>query len=747
MNPQTIRNQSQLYKVREAYLANLELEQNNLKKTADAVSIFNQTGQVPLAPQDTRSVNEKLADIEKLKINLRKQLMTITDGQQAADIMNALSNEEIQSLSIVFGDIATVLKAKYANGVPAPIFLEYIRRYLKDFSLNLGLASGNQGVIVDELKLTRDMMMRTIPNKSIMDELIRSIEMAPDSAAKDAARAATRLLGQSLPNIDDIIATQSILSEVELANLSSLITDALQQVPSAAQVQKLSKDIINTLRSDDKKLTENILTKTLNTVKIQQDELAQLNSISEALRQEQAESSRPKAALRTIPVGEIENVARLLGSREKIVKVPTGQKQITKRGKEIQETQPETRLVTKKTITAKDRKLAEEVISLDILSEDEILEFGQKYSKPALVGFWSYITKRDTGKDLTESEKQELGKLTKEELLESIISGKSSGGLSFEIEPKPKAKGKKAEQAAAKQETAADIGGVSAGAQMQPLLKFNAEQAAIYDLAQGKLMEVNKFLTLSKDDQLQYMARLELSGAFDGDLELKRFFEAFRQRVGMGELVNNEKMYTQIKTFTGMGMKAKKRSKAQNIVFGCGLAKTASRPKKQFVEKIDFAEGLPKDKSYIPFGKYVINKHKLTGGILQVRTIKGGAVSKLPTLGISPALGGIIKKMVGGGLPTYDEMNALNEDEKNTLYKVFKLSQIDKADMLPSPDKTKEEEDLNRFQILKGQLLAGNDSIELVKEFKRMLMRFISGGKIPRREGMDLMCDLISLGY
>lgn len=743
MNPQTIRNQSQLMKVREAYLANLELEQRNLKKTGDAVSVFQQTGQVPLAPQDTRSVNEKLGDIEKLKINLRKQLMSITDGQQAADIMNALSNEEIQSLSIVFADIASVLKAKYVNGVPAPLFLEYARRYLKDFSLNAGLASGNQNVIVDELRLTRDMLQRVMPSPPIMEELARSIEMAPESQAKDAARQAVRALGQSLPNIEDIIATQSILSEVELANLSSLITDALQQVPSASQVQKLSKDIINTLRNDSKKETENILTKTLNTVKIQQDELAQLNAISEALRQEQAESSRPKTALPDIPVGEIDRVARLLGTRERIVKVPTGQKQVTKRGKEIIETQPETRLVAKKTITEKDRKLAEQVIALDMLPEDELIAIGQNFSKSALVEFWRYITKRDTGKDLTDAEKQDLAKLSKQELLTTIVSAKASGELSFEIEPK--ARGKKEEKAAAKQETTAEIGGVSAGAQ-QPIIKQDIVQRAIYDYAQRKLMDMDEFERLSGEEQLQYMARLDILGAFDGDLELKRFWEAFRDRVGMGQQVDTNKMYTQIKTFTGMGMK-KKRSKAQNIVFGCGLAKSETRPKKQFVEKIDYSEGIPVDKSYIPFGKYVIHKHKLTGGILQVRTIKGGSIPKLPTLGISPALGKIIKKMVGGGLPSYDEMSALSEDEKNTLYKVFKLSQIDKADMLPSPDKTKEEQEMNRFQILKGQIQAGNNSAELIKEFKCLLMKFISGGKIPRGQGMDIVCELMALGY
>jgi hypothetical protein len=103
--------------------------------------------------------------------------------------------------------------------------------------------------------------------------------------------------------------------------------------------------------------------------------------------------------------------------------------------------------------------------------------------------------------------------------------------------------------------------------------------------------------------------------------------------------------------------------------------------------------------------------------------------------------------MIGGGLPSYNEMSELSDDEKNTLYKVFKLSQIDKADLLPSPDKTKDEQEMNRFQILKGQIQAGNDNKELIKEFKVMLLKFINGGKIPKAQGMDIITELMAMGY
>jgi len=740
MNPQTIRNPTQLYKVREAYLANLELEQRNLQKTSDAVSVFKTTGQVPLAPQDTRSVNEKLGDIEKLKISLRKQLMTITDGQQTSDIMNALSNDEIQAISIVFGNIADALKARYTNGVPAPIFLEYVRRYLKDYGTNIGLASGNQGVLAEELKLTRDMMQRTIPSPPIMQELMRAIDLAPASKEKTDAINAVAELSKSLPNIDDIASAQTILSEVELANLSSLITDALQTVPSAAQVQKLSKEIIDTLRSGSKKETENILSKTLNTIKVENAELAQLNSISEALKQEQAESLVPRPTMPNIPPSAIEEIARIVGSRVRTVQSATGEKRINRLGREVLVTVPETKLIEKGTLTAKDREDAREIFALDYLNETQIA--ANDFSKSALVKYWDYISKRDTGVGLTDEQKMNLATLTKDELKQRIIDGKTAGELSFVIQPKPKVK--KIEKAAEQQSTASQIGGISAGAQ-DILARAEA------DIDAKRLMEMAEFETLDMDQQMEYAYQMYAQGVLDPFPDLKdRADQLFRRTDPKDWKANTiPDLYASYKTITGLGMKKKaiQRSKAQNIVFGCGLTKSVNKSAKKFVEKIDYNEGLPVDKSYIPFGKYVIHKHKLTGGILQVRTVKGGSIPKLPTLGISPSLGKIIKKMVGGGLPTYDEMSALNEDEKNTLYKVFKLSNIDKADMLPSPDKTKEEQEMNRFQILKGQIQSGNDSAELIKEFKCILMRFISGGKIPRGQGMDIVCELMALGY
>lgn len=755
MNPQTVKTQADLMKVREAYLANLEAEQRNLKKTADAVSILQQTGQPPIAPQDTRTISEKLMDIEKLKIKLRKLLLDLTDGQQTSLILNDLSDEEIQALSIVFGDIAPKLKAKYVNGIPAPIFLEYVRRYLKDYNINLGLASGLQGVIASELKLTRDMMQRILPSKSTLDELVFTVKSAPDSPAKTAVLEALDDLIKIVPNIDDIMMTQKQLSEVELSNLASLIKDATDPLITNSQAQKLSKDIISALRGGSQKETQNVLNKTLQSVKMQQEELDKLAAISEALRQEQEEQFKPKTSkLEPSNVNlEIQKIATILMSKPKIVNVATGEKYYTKSGIEKNVTQQELLLVpdARQKLTASKLNLANEIYNLDVMDVDEIAE--NDFSEEAMTKYWEYLSLRDFKKLLSDDQKRDLVSLSKDELKQRIMQGKMSGLLSFDIVPIEEAtaitKGKiqrrkdlrtspAQAKAIAKQQTATNIGGVSPN--------VNYEEKAGQDFTDGKLMNPIDFDTLSLDDLNEYLTGLFNTNAVS-NLDLADEFKTYLNSVHLDKrdgLVLLEKT----KIINGMGMKKSKKA-SKNIVFGCGLSKTVSKtkPKKEFSEKIDFTEGIPLDKSYVPFGKYVIHKHKLTGGILQIRTVKGGSIPKIPTLGISPVLGKIIKKMMGGALPTYDEMTSLNDEEKNTLYKVFKLSQVDKTDLLPSPDKTKEEQEMNRFQILKGQIQAGNNNTELIKEFKCLLLKFISGGKVPRGQGMEIMCELMSLGY
>ena len=65
---------------------------------------------------------------------------------------------------------------------------------------------------------------------------------------------------------------------------------------------------------------------------------------------------------------------------------------------------------------------------------------------------------------------------------------------------------------------------------------------------------------------------------------------------------------------------------------------------------------------------------------------------------------------------------------------------------MPKPDLSKDEQDLHRFQVLKGEVNAGNSSKEAIKELKHLIIRLLSAGKLPKRQASEALVELASLG-
>jgi hypothetical protein len=162
--------------------------------------------------------------------------------------------------------------------------------------------------------------------------------------------------------------------------------------------------------------------------------------------------------------------------------------------------------------------------------------------------------------------------------------------------------------------------------------------------------------------------------------------------------------------------------------------------------KVDSNAGIMKQHRYIPFGRYVINRHQLNNkDIVMIKTMKGGAITNLPTTKISNSLSNVFQRMIGGQLPSFDDLNDLSADDKNQLHHITKKCEINVS--VPTPNKDKLQKEMNRFEILKGEILAGNDNKEMVKEFKVMLLIFMNENRIPRRQGQEILTDLVAMGY
>jgi hypothetical protein len=151
---------------------------------------------------------------------------------------------------------------------------------------------------------------------------------------------------------------------------------------------------------------------------------------------------------------------------------------------------------------------------------------------------------------------------------------------------------------------------------------------------------------------------------------------------------------------------------------------------------------------FVKFGRYLINNHKLTkDDILTLKQPSGGMLVEFPSVRISKGLATVIKKMIGGGVPSYNELNGLSEPEKVYLHKISSKANILDKFSIPAPSKDQQEKDIHEFEVLKGEIMAGNDSKELIKKFKLHLMKLSKNGSLPKKEVSEIMEELLQLGF
>lgn len=216
----------------------------------------------------------------------------------------------------------------------------------------------------------------------------------------------------------------------------------------------------------------------------------------------------------------------------------------------------------------------------------------------------------------------------------------------------------------------------------------------------------------------------------------------------LGQLINGEDP----QTFVAREIPAIKGVMRLEGMVGFGL-KRRGRPRgsgllKPITERIDKTKGIKQGAVQIPFGKYIVNKNKLDNDIFYILDGKKGyGIKGYPQKKVSSALGSVVRTIIGGGVPKFEELQNLDDLDKEYLHKVASKAGILDKLSIPVPSKDKLEKDIHEFEVMKGEILAGNDSSELIKKFKLLLLRLSKNGSIPKRETVEIMEDLISLGY
>jgi hypothetical protein len=149
-----------------------------------------------------------------------------------------------------------------------------------------------------------------------------------------------------------------------------------------------------------------------------------------------------------------------------------------------------------------------------------------------------------------------------------------------------------------------------------------------------------------------------------------------------------------------------------------------------------------KSEEHIEFGKYVVNhdalikRHRLIlkyPSRVNVMNFKQNQV-------VSPTFVKILSNFLKTRILDRDLYNELDDREQNLL---TQLSRISETNLGISTKFSKTEKDLmNRFNLLKGEVIAGNNNPEILKELKTMILKLTHENIITKKQRDSLLYDL-----
>jgi hypothetical protein len=140
------------------------------------------------------------------------------------------------------------------------------------------------------------------------------------------------------------------------------------------------------------------------------------------------------------------------------------------------------------------------------------------------------------------------------------------------------------------------------------------------------------------------------------------------------------------------------------------------------------------------FGSFVINKRDLENGILGYR---GGGINKVKKQ-VPRKVSEIILDLSDGVAINQNRTNELNDSEIAILDEFLRKSNSDVRGLITLNKVNNQiDDDFKRYELIKGEIMSGNDNPDMLKEFKKLILKLKSKGLIDRHDADELLTLLI----
>ena len=146
---------------------------------------------------------------------------------------------------------------------------------------------------------------------------------------------------------------------------------------------------------------------------------------------------------------------------------------------------------------------------------------------------------------------------------------------------------------------------------------------------------------------------------------------------------------------------------------------------------------------YVEFGKYVMDLDKLSqADILHIKYPSMHRVPQLKPTMVGEGLKSLFLNFVNTGNVNRRIYDGLSTSDKELFEHTTTASGIFSQLDLPKVDNASAADDLKRFDILRGEIHAGNSSHLVLEEIRKLVMKFIAQHRITKSEGHTILIEL-----
>jgi hypothetical protein len=161
------------------------------------------------------------------------------------------------------------------------------------------------------------------------------------------------------------------------------------------------------------------------------------------------------------------------------------------------------------------------------------------------------------------------------------------------------------------------------------------------------------------------------------------------------------------------------------------------------LKKIGRGISIEREPTYAEFGKYAIHLGQLKNNdILNVKYKSLGGIPQFKPTAISDNLKDFILDVLETGKANQRVYDNIPPNERKMFEKIASGAGVFHTLKLKKTITDTDKADNTRFEVLRGEYFAGNNSPKVLAELRRFIVKFMSEGKIPRSEGMTLLMEL-----